>query len=218
MGSKRKLILLGAGAAGGEILSWLNDVPEKDRDWELGGFLDDSLSESEEGTVLGKISDHVVSPENVYLCTIGKGTVRLKICRALVQQKAQFISFIHPTVRLDPSAKVGAGCIIAPFAYIGPRAELGDFCLVNVQSSIGHHVRLAAGCTLNSHVDLTGYVIADEAATFGSHACVLQNIHIGAESVGGAGSLAVRDVRPGTTVFGLPARRLPSFVSIGHEI
>ena len=61
---------------------------------------------------------------------------------------------------------------------------------------------------LSAHVDLTGFVSADEGAFFGSHASVLPKVHVGAFAKVGAGSVAVRHVPAGTTVMGVPAKRI----------
>lgn len=210
MGSKKRLILLGAGAAGCEILSWLLDVPESDREWTFAGFLDDQVTSCEDGEILGKISGHRVGSDNLYLCTIGTGEIRQRIGEQFRSLNAQFITAIHPTARIDRSAKIGLGSVLGPFSYVGPQAIVGNYCLANIHSSIGHHVHLGRGCTLNSHVDLTGFVEADESVTFGSHACVLQKVKIGKGATVGAGSVVVRNVPAGSTVFGVPAKRMDS--------
>jgi len=55
-------------------------------------------------------------------------------------------------------------------------------------------------------VDITGGVTLGEGVLVGSHASVLPRLKVGAGAIIGAGSIVVRDVEPGVTVFGVPAR------------
>ena len=51
--------------------------------------------------------------------------------------------------------------------------------------------------------------LSDEGAQVHANAVVLPSVSIGDGAIVGAGSVVVRDVPPGTTVFGNPARTLP---------
>ncbi len=58
-------------------------------------------------------------------------------------------------------------------------------------------------------------VLLDEGVLLGSHAVVLPGVTVGAYAVVGAGSIVLRKVRPGSTVFGSPARQVPGFAGTG---
>jgi acetyltransferase-like isoleucine patch superfamily enzyme len=47
-----------------------------------------------------------------------------------------------------------------------------------------------------------------EGVLVGSHGSVMPRVHAGDYSIIGAGSVAMRTVPPGTTVMGVPARKL----------
>ena len=57
---------------------------------------------------------------------------------------------------------------------------------------------------------LTGGASVELGGFVGAGAVVLQGVRIGAWSVVGAGAVVTRDVEPGTTVIGVPAREKPS--------
>jgi len=55
---------------------------------------------------------------------------------------------------------------------------------------------------------LAGRVIVDNSAFVGIGATIIQNVRIGTDAVVGAGTVVVKDVPPGVTVVGVPARVL----------
>ncbi|MGU3658749.1 hypothetical protein [Methylobacterium fujisawaense] len=55
---------------------------------------------------------------------------------------------------------------------------------------------------------MAGHVRVEERALLGTGACVIPWIRIGMHAVVGAGAVAIRNVAPGQTVFGNPARPL----------
>ena len=81
---------------------------------------------------------------------------------------------------------------------VGPRLRLhhGVGLVVNDGSVIGADVTLRHCVTIGDHVD------------FGANCVILGGVHVGDGSRIGAGSVVVRDVPPGATVAGNPARRL----------
>lgn len=53
-----------------------------------------------------------------------------------------------------------------------------------------------------------GYSVLEDFAVLQTHATLLPHKRVGAHAVVGAGSVAVRNVKAGTTVVGVPAVRL----------
>jgi hypothetical protein len=57
-----------------------------------------------------------------------------------------------------------------------------------------------------AHCDVTGHVTLERCVFMGSHAATIPGITVGECAKIGAGSIAVRDVAKGNTVFGVPAK------------
>lgn len=85
---------------------------------------------------------------------------------------------------------------------------VGNFVTINRFSSAGHDVVIGDGCTLSCYCDVTGYARLGRGVFLGSHASVLPGVCIGDFAVIGAGSVVLRQVSPGKTVFGVPAKVL----------
>jgi serine O-acetyltransferase len=86
----------------------------------------------------------------------------------------------HGQTVIDGITEIGAGCVIAPFTTIGLRA--------------GHWL----GPTLEPGVEV------------GTGARLLGEFRVGAGARIGANAVVIRDVPPGVTVVGVPARPLPA--------
>ena len=95
--------------------------------------------------------------------------------------------------------------LIQPSQILFTRAS-GAFnpgATVDHHAAIGDHVHIAPG------VHLGGEVRVGDGALVGIGAVVLPRVSIGAWCTVGAGAIVTRDVPPGVTVAGAPARPLP---------
>jgi acetyltransferase-like isoleucine patch superfamily enzyme len=131
---------------------------------------------------------------NLYGCEIGEGT--------------QIATFVE----IQKNATVGARCKISSHSFICEGVTIEDECF------IGHHVcfindrypRATAGSgQLQTEADWA--VVPTrvcQGASIGSGALILCGVTIGEGALVGAGAVVTRDVKPGETVAGVPARTL----------
>ena len=72
------------------------------------------------------------------------------------------------------------------------------------------------GCNIQDHVNLStnstlnGDVIVEEGGFVGSGAIINGQLRIGTWALVGSGTVVIRDVRPNTTVVGVPAKEISS--------
>jgi UDP-2-acetamido-3-amino-2,3-dideoxy-glucuronate N-acetyltransferase len=136
----------------------------------------------------------VFSFVNLYGCRIGDGTR------------------IGTFVEIQRGAVIGADCKVQSHTFICDGIEIGDRVFV------GHSVTFvndkepratAPGGGLQTEDDweLQRTVVEDD-ASIGSGATILGGVRIGAGALVGAGAVVTRDVAPGETVVGNPARPL----------
>lgn len=210
----KRLLIIGAGGFGREVLSWAMDIPKKNRDWQIGGFLDINPNALKELDYDYPIIDpllYTLNAEDRFICGIGRPETKLNICRKMIRNGGQFINIIHPSVRIGKNVTIGNGCIICPGSIITSDVIIGDFVTINLQSTIGHNAIISDGCTLSCHVDITGYVRLGTAVFLGSHASVLPGAVVGDYSTVGAGSVVLKKVNPCATVMGVPAKQITGF-------
>src|SRR5262249_55564809 len=147
----------------------------------------------------------VVGPfTNLYGCTIGDGTR------------------IGPFVEVQRGARIGARCKVQSHTFVCDGVTIGD------EVFVGHGVvfvndrrprATAADGRLKEEGERTMLrTVVGDGASLGSGAIVLGGVEIGAGAMVGAGAVVARDVPPGATVAGVPARasgRTPAMAAGG---
>jgi UDP-2-acetamido-3-amino-2,3-dideoxy-glucuronate N-acetyltransferase len=138
----------------------------------------------------------VYSFTNLYGCSVGRGTR------------------IGTFVEVQRGARIGAACKIQSHTFIcdGVRIEDEVFVGHGVVFVNDKHPRATDGeGALQSESDWELLpTVVERGASIGSGATILGGVRIGAGATVGAGAVVVKDVAPGTTVVGNPARALPS--------
>lgn len=212
MSSSKRLILVGAGGFGREILSWIRQGAIGGGQWHAEGFLDDSkLGQEVDGLpVLGGVRTYQPQADDVFCITIGDPKAKLDVYASLKARGAAFASVIHPSVSISQTAAIGEGFIACPGALVSNQAVVGNVVTLNAYSCVGHDATLGDGCTLSSFCDVTGNVSVGEGVFMGSRATILPGFKVGSFATVGAGSVVLRAVQAGTTVFGVPARCIKS--------
>lgn len=210
----KNLYIIGAGGLGREVLSWALDIQQQSEStWKIAGFLDQNQSAldgfSVPVSVVGEPSSFVPSSNDVFVCAVGSPAIKLRLCEELEKRGASFVSLIHPSATLGLHCEVEDGSILCPHVVLTTNVKVGKHVLINVSASIGHDVVIGEGSTINSHCDVTGCATLERGAYLGSRASILPKARVGEFAKVGAGSVVLKKVAPHTTVFGIPAKRIP---------
>lgn len=146
----------------------------------------------------------------IALGSVGKATPRAQIFARVEAAGFTCINLVHPRASVSPSATLGAGTVVLNGAIVGAGATLGANVIVNTAAVIEHDCVVGDHTHIATRACLTGGVTVGANAHIGANAVIRQGISIGAGAVVGAGSAVVRDVEPGITVVGVPARPIGS--------
>lgn len=206
----KKLLIVGAGGFGREVLAWARQSAAHGRDWEIGGFLDDREEPFAGLRVaapwLGKVSDHQPKEDEVFVAAIGRPDARRRCMEVLEARGANWINLVHPTAVLGDEIELGGGVVVCPYAVLSGYNRLGKGAVVNLHSTVDHDAKIGGWTQVNCHCDLTGGVEVGEEVWFGSHVAVAPGVKIGDRAYLGIGAVVLRDVAAGAKVFGVPAR------------
>lgn len=208
----KKLLIIGAGGFGKEVLGYALDIKEEDRDWEVYGFLarnPNALDNYKCGyKIINTIQDHVINEDEVFICALGDPKIKLQICREFKAKGAVFTNIIHPTARIGRTSTYGQGLIMCPYSSITENVRIGEFNTINSFSVYGHDSVAEDGCTLSPNCDVSGYVYLEEGVFLGSNVTIVPNVRIGKYSRIGAGSVVLKNVPENVTMFGNPANKI----------
>ncbi len=116
------------------------------------------------------------------------------------------VGLISPHASVSARAQVGPAGIIQRGVTIMPTVRIGRGCNININATLHHEVTLEDYASVGPGVIVLGTVHVCRHASIGAGAIVHQNVTIGAGARVGAGAVVVRDVAPGQTVVGVPAR------------
>ncbi|CAK7063287.1 NeuD/PglB/VioB family sugar acetyltransferase [Tissierella sp.] len=206
----KDLIIIGAGKFGRELLSYAIDIVEAGGcEWRIKGFINDDLHSLDqyniEYPILGPIAGHTIQENAVYICAIGDSEARLSLGKEFQKKGAEFINFIHPTVRIRERVKMGVGNIFCPCAGMSTDVTIGDFVLFNSYAIVAHDCIIGSGCTLSGGCEITGNCTLGEGVFLGTKSVIVPDRKIGDYAKISAGAIVFTNVKPGKIMIGNPA-------------
>ncbi len=137
---------------------------------------------------------------------IGDNEVRRRVTERCVAAGLSIVIARAGSAVVSPSARLGAGTLLAPGAVVNAATEIGEGVIVNTNATIDHDCRIGAFAHVAPAVALAGGVVVGAGALVGIGARVLPGVCVGEGAVVGAGAVVIADVEPFTTVVGVPAR------------
>jgi sugar O-acyltransferase (sialic acid O-acetyltransferase NeuD family) len=206
--AKRRIIVLGAGGFAREV-AWL--IGDLGGDFELAGFAVSDLNKlgPHDSPVLGDLDWLLAHRDRFDGLAIGIGNpaARLRLPKELNLSDDYWPALVHPSARFDQkSCKLGPGVLVCANVIGTVNLSFEAFCMLNLGCTIGHEARMGRGSVFNPSVNLSGGVNVGEGVLVGTGAQILQYLTVGDGAIVGAGAVVTRDVPPGATVVGIPAK------------
>lgn len=215
--SKKRVVVVGAGGFARELKWMIGEIDRVTPGLEFAGYVVSDLSQIGEhdsrDEIVGDYGWLRANRSRFDALTIGIGTpgARLKVSRELLPEfpAPMWPALVHPAARFDrETTEVGPGVIICAGVIGTVNLKFRPFSMVNLSCTIGHESEIGEGCVLNPTVNISGGVILEEGVLVGTGAQVLQYLRVGKGATVGGGSVVTKDVPPGITVVGAPAKPL----------
>ena len=206
--------MVGASGYGREVFQYVKDIARLSPDIRPKGLLDDdpSLQAGLGGDqIIGDTRTYSIQEHDRFVISAGTPAVRHTLAGRLASRGAKFITLVHPNAYVSPSARIGIGCIVSPFASVGSHAQLEDHILLVMYASVAHDCKIGSYCSLSPYSAAAGGVVVGSKVFFGSHAVVTPMRRIGQESKIAAGAVVYRDVPELSLATGNPAKVLPLY-------
>lgn len=208
----KKIIIVGAGGFGRELLQWIKDINLITPTWEILGFIDDNVNALDgveiDYPVIGTIREWRPKEDEEFALAMGTPGLKRKIVSILKEKGAKFATVIHPTALLSEFAHYGEGFIMFPYSKLSCNSAVGDFVTllstpIGHDNVIGDYSVISGGCNIVRNVEIGKDVF------LAAGVCIAQDVKIGDGAYLGLGSVVLKDVGPGKKVFGNPARTVP---------
>jgi sugar O-acyltransferase (sialic acid O-acetyltransferase NeuD family) len=208
---RQPLVLLAASGLAREVMASVTTAAVFD----VIGLLDDDPdrrgSAVGSATVVGGIADAVQYPEAQFVVCAGRGAVRERIVARLAELgigEERYGTVIDRTAVVPAGCTVGAGSILLSHVSLTADVMVGRHAILMPQVVLTHDNRIDDYATICAGVTLGGNVRVGRAAYLGMNAAVRQEVGVGEYATLGMGSVLLRDLPPGRTWAGVPARDL----------
>lgn len=181
---------------------------------QLLGVVDPSLELGESVLAVPVVGDDdtvaTYDPDSVWLAngvgSTGRSNRRRDVFERFLRSGYRFVNVIHPsaTVAVAPpelrGIQIMAGAVVQVGSILGHNVLINTKASVDHDCEVGNHVHIGPGATV------CGGVTIQTGAFVGAGATLTPGVRIGRDAIVGAGSVVLHDVKPRTTVVGVPAR------------
>ncbi|TVQ00971.1 MAG: acetyltransferase [Balneolaceae bacterium] len=211
----KNLKIIGARGFGREVFFTAIESYGYKEEFIIGGFLDnlpdDEVSANFYPPVLGSVENYVPEENDLFICALGNVKDKIKYTKMILEKGGHFATLIHNSATKYITSQIGKGCIIMKDVHLSVDVKVEDFSTIMVYSVIGHDVKVGAWSHIGPYVFIGGGAVIEQNAQLHVRSTILSGIKIGEGAVVGAGSVVIRDVKPGITVFGNPAKDIGKF-------
>ena len=215
--TKNLFAVYGASGYGREVMPLARDSVENRSG--CGGdvlFIDDSCVET-------NINGHKVVTYEEFLAiksdvryvsiAIADGRVRCELAAKCQKDAVEPWGLVAKNIVILDRVDIGVGGVLSPFVTLTSNIKIGKYFQANLYSYIGHDCLVGDYVTFAPGVKCNGNVEIEDHAYIGTGAIIKQGrpgrpIRIGEGAIVGAGAVVTKNVAPGVTVIGNPARIL----------
>ena len=179
--------------------------------WDEVVFFDDAWPELTKNGPWAVVGDTAALLKDVkgfdgVVVAIGNNRIRQVKQRELAVSGGRLVTVVHPAAVVSEYALVGAGSVVFANAVINACADVGEGCIVNTGAVVEHDCVVGGFAHVSPNAVLAGGVKVGPLAWVGGCASVRQLIEVGEGVVVGMGAVVTKDVPPGVTVVGNPAK------------
>lgn len=211
----KRFAIFGASGCGRGVMPLARQQLEKSgtSDWDLV-FLDDEVQAPEinEQPVMSYAQWVSEPAESRHVCiAIANSTVRARLVEQCIADKISFFEVRASNVVELDAVVIGDGAVLCPFVTLTSNIRIGKHFHANLYSYVEHDCVIGDFVTFAPGVHCNGNVHIEDHAYIGTGAILRpgkpgEPLVIGRGAVVGMGAVVTKNVAPGTTVIGNPAR------------
>lgn len=211
----KNVIIIGARGFGREVYWHAQQCRGYSTEFQVKGFLDDKSGDlfldENYPPVLSSVEDYYPQPDDRFVCALGNVKDKIEYTTKILDKGGEFFTLISKKSSVMPSTSIGKGCIIMADVQLSTEVEIDDHSTIMVKSIIGHDARIGKWTHIGPFVFIGGGALIEDEAQIHVRSTILAGVEIGKGAVTGACSVVLKNVEPGVTVFGNPARVIGKF-------
>ncbi len=219
MAAMRMLGVYGAGGFGREVMpvltQWANTHIPATEEWRAV-FIDDAVDEHVSGSYDVLTLDQFARTDaasHEAVLAVGSGSLRRKLADKCGAAGVSLGSVVASNAMVLSNVEMGEGAVLCPFSMVTSDTKIGTLFQANIYAYVAHDcivgdlVTLAPGAKVNGNVEIGDEVYIGTGAVLrpGQPG---NRLKIGNGAVIGMGAVVTKDVEPGVTVVGNPAKPL----------
>jgi sugar O-acyltransferase (sialic acid O-acetyltransferase NeuD family) len=211
----KRFAIFGASGFGREVLPVARQQLQhtETQPWDLV-FVDDNPSVPQvNGHKVMTYAEWLSMPSTSrHIClAIGNSAVRERLVARCTEDGVTFFDVKAANVVVMDDVQVGPGAVLSPFVTLTSNVRIGQQFHANIYSYVAHDCVIGDFVTFAPGVQCNGNVTIEDHAYIGTGAILRQGqpgkpLTIGRGAVVGMGAVVTKNVAPGTTVVGNPAR------------
>jgi len=209
----KPIVIIGGGGHGRELHDILVAINGRGTAWDFLGFVDDHDLDAGILHRIGAVhlGDQTILKDfagAMFVIGIGAPAARSTIETTALQAGLQPATLVHPGAWTGLDVEIGAGSVLCANVSITTNIVLGRQVHINRNATVGHDTRIDDFVTLHPGAIVSGDATLGKGVTLGTNSTVIPGVSVGANTTVGAGAVVIRDLPPGVTAVGVPARVL----------
>lgn len=204
------LIIIGAGGFALEVIDLIESINSVEEKFVIIGLLDDLKKDFilKRYNIIGKVSDYKKFSLNSFVIAVANPKIRESIYSELKHSDIKTPNLIHPKTEISKYTTIvdDSAIVINYSTQVSAEVKIEKAVIIDSKCYIGHETILKSFVTIYPGVKISGKNLINESAEIGLGSNIIQGLSIGSNSLIGAGSTVINNIKNNVVAVGTPCK------------